>query len=1255
MQSKIEKQNVEDIISLSPMQEGMLFLYLNDSKSTMYYEQMCLKMNDSVDVELLLKAWQYVIDSNEMLRTIYRWENLKSPIQVVLKKQSITIDEYDFCEFDNTKKERKTRELKKKLFQEGLDLGTRTFKITLLKLAQGEYEMIVYRHQIIYDGWSNGILLKELIGAYNILKDGGTPKKKIKRKYKEYVDWVKRQSKEESKNYWRSYLREFDTKTTLPYNTRRSNVDMEVASYSFRLTDEISERITTFVRENKVTMASLFFTAYGILLQRYNNYDDVIFGTTVSGRTADIDGIENIIGLFISTLPMRIKTSVDTSIRELLTKVMHVLGKRGEYDDLSLLDIKKCSMLSAMENLFDSVIILENYPLDESVVKAENGLQVRFESITEETNFDLTIQILMQDRIEFNFIYNQNVFYAETIKQLAQHFRIIVEKIITSPNEKVSQIEILTKEERKELLFDLNDTSYQYPKEKLIHQMIREQADRTPDKIAVTYEKDSITYRLLNEKSNILARMLMSAGVCENSMVGIYIPRSVDLIIGVLAVLKANAVYVPLDVDHPVSRTDYILEDSGARILLQSSNQQYEGNFVGKILNIDEDIGMYDNNNTDDKLKSDSVACLIYTSGSTGKPKGVMLHHYGIINHALTKAKELDISEDDIVGNNFSVNVVASIWQIFLPLMLGATLVVYSEQVEKDPYQQFECIARDHISIIQLIPSVLNVYIWLIEKGKKKIELKNLRAIALTSEEVKASLVERFYSFYDIQLVDCYGQTECCDDTLHYRIPKNKSMETVPIGTPSFNTRVYVLNRHLRLQPKGVIGELYILGDGVSKGYWKQPELTKEKFLDSPFEPGKKLYCTGDLARWNKNGYVEYMGRADHQVKVRGNRIELGEIENVLLKHEEVESVTVMCRTDAQGENYLCAYLVMNQELTVYELSRYLGKQLPDYMIPSQFIRLDEMPLTPNGKVDRKRLPVSTTNLSTGENFVQPQSATEKELQEIWSELLNRKDISMNDSFFELGGNSLMLIQLKEVITKRFEIDLSVQDLFAYPTIIELAKFIKGDEGKGEKQIIKGIEVLEEYLNHAGGETRTYTYTYSFFGDSYSRLLQIQEQEEVDCFTILVSLYTIALSKITKGETMEALVSFRDFDEIVPMQIEESDLKDFHKLLELVNTYRLNQVDQAITSKEFDNVANLKTKTSMIPFIYNKYQPVRKPNYLEVFDIIVTVEEANNQITFVFEYRSKKLNADKMKEFVNSYINLIQYVTKNYSGIKKED
>lgn len=481
-------------------------------------------------------------------------------------------------------------------------------------------------------------------------------------------------------------------------------------------------------------------------------------------------------------------------------------------------------------------------------------------------------------------------------------------------------------------------------------------------------------------------------------------------------------------------------------------------------------------------------------------------------------------------------------------------------------------------------------------------------------------------------LVDCYGQTECCDDTLHYKIEGYKEMETVPIGKPALNTRAYIVDRNFNLQPANVAGELCISGDGVGKGYWKRPELTAEKFVKNPFEPGKLMYRTGDLARWRKDGNVEYLGRIDHQVKIRGNRIELGEIESKLLRHKDIESAAVILRTDDTGNSYLSAYMVMQKDLSISQLREYLNKELPDYMIPSQFIQLDNMPLTPNGKIDRKALPASSTNINSGVEFVLPKNEVENKLLVIWKKQLNREDVSVKESFFELGGNSLMMVQLHAEISEIYPNQITIQDLFSYPTISKLAEFIYSkDSSNRNTGMIKRVELPEECFNNGKEKNEVFSYKYILEGNIYEGILKISQEVNVDSFDILLSLYMHILLQTAGSRSEDIQAIFDESASIIPISINMDDVSDFNELFKTVSLQKSKNKSMAYDISDLGKREATKDKKTVLPVIYKRVPFVSKINILKFFDIAISIENSDAQITLTFEYEGKYLASEKIE------------------------
>ena len=645
--------------------------------------------------------------------------------------------------------------------------------------------------------------------------------------------------------------------------------------------------------------------------------------------------------------------------------------------------------------------------------------------------------------------------------------------------------DFLGEEQKQRILVEFNNTSAYYPREKTIHELFSEQVRKSPDRIAAVFEGAKITYRELDCKSNLLAALLKKAGVQKGSVVGFMLPRSIDMVMGIIGILKAGAVCLPLDLKYPRERITMILEDSGAKVLLKSESLGNTALFRGTIIDFDPQMpelqsddafSLTEQQDTEQLKDSDSLAYLVYTSGSTGKPKGVLLRHLGINNHAFTKIKELELNCDDVVCHNLSVNFVASIWLVFAPLFIGAKVVIYSEDVINNPYELFKKAAEDKASVLEIVPSLLDSYLRLLDEGKEAINLSCLKVLVLTGEKVTPLLVNRFYKKYKTSLVNAYGQSECSDDTLHYKIPYNIETKAVPIGKPSNNTFAYILDENNSLKPVGEIGELCISGDGLSAGYLNEPELTAGKFVPNPFinVQLERNHCqasivncqlvfrTGDLTRWLADGNIEYIGRVDHQVKIRGFRIEPGEIETEILKFEQVKGAVVTAWEGKQGENQLCAYIVAQADLEMAALREYLSRRLPEYMIPAYFLRLDKLPLTPNGKTDRKSLPDPDANINTAMDYHEPESEIEEKLQRIWCEVLDLDTVGVYTSFLEAGGHSLKGAVLAFRIQKQLGAEIPLSTIFKLKTIRALAKHIESVQHTYTS--IEPVEEREYYM-----------------------------------------------------------------------------------------------------------------------------------------------------------------------------------------------
>ncbi|MDP4147631.1 MAG: non-ribosomal peptide synthetase, partial [Bacillota bacterium] len=613
----------------------------------------------------------------------------------------------------------------------------------------------------------------------------------------------------------------------------------------------------------------------------------------------------------------------------------------------------------------------------------------------------------MVDEIMLKLNYNGSIYDEQYIKMISKHIENLLKEVTENPEKKISEMDMLSEEEKKKILVEFNNTKADYPKDKTIYELFEEQVEKSPENIALVYEDKKLSYRELNNKANQLARVLREKGVGPDKIVGIMVERSLEMIVGIVSILKAGGAYLPIDPEYPKERIEYMLEDSKADILLTQTQLVGKIMFSGSIIEIDkEDVYVGDSSNLDKINEPSDLAYVIYTSGTTGKPKGVMIEHFSAIR-VVKETNYIDILENDTILQLSNYAFDGSIFDIFGAILNGAELVVISKENTTNMIELMKIIKNKGISVLFITTALFNVL-----SDTKPEVFKNLRKILFGGQMVSCKHVRKVMkSLEEDKLIHVYGPTESTVYATYYCISKAKNT-VISIGKPISNTRVYIVDKNNKLQPTGIPGELCISGDGLARGYLNRPELNEEKFIANPYEPGERMYKTGDWARWLPDGNIEFIGRIDNQVKIRGFRIELGEIEIQLLKHEEIKEAVVIDREDKEGNKYLCAYVVSNKEITVTELRNHLSKELPDYMVPAHFMELQNMPLTPNGKIDRKALPEPGGDINTGVEYIAPRNEIEEKIAKVWSEVLGVETIGIDDNFFALGGHSLKAIQV---------------------------------------------------------------------------------------------------------------------------------------------------------------------------------------------------------------------------------------------------
>ncbi|MGD2090935.1 MAG: amino acid adenylation domain-containing protein, partial [Candidatus Aminicenantes bacterium] len=1014
----MKKKNIEDILALTPMQEGLLFHYLQDRQGESYFNQLNLEVSGEIDLEYFEKSWNLVIETNEILRTVFRWEKLEKPTQVVLEKHTIHLKYKDLAIIGDSEDKRKQWEtIKQQDRNNPFDLQEVPFRVTLGKITQNQHHILISYHHILFDGWSIGIILKEFFQAYETLVKGSQSLvPPVKPRFKEFIRWHQEQDPKEQKKFWQNYLEGFETPTQLPVKQLKPGPGIQSKrNYRLHLPEMIKDKLEVFVKEKRLSLATFFYSAWGVLLQKYCCMEDVVFGTVVSGRSAPIRGIEDMVGLLINTIPHRARLEPGDTLLDFLVRINNHLAAVGKYENIPLVDIHSYSQRPNQvgEELFDTIVAVENYPLDTYLKNLGSHLSIQSYEMEERPHYDLTLVISAAGGIDIDFIYNNTCFDKETIVRLAHHFGTILKGIGENVENRPQEIEILSGEEKHQLLVDFNRTAAAYPGEKAIHELFEEQVERTSDNIAVIGPLEMeyrtymvyISYQELNEKSNRLAHLLRSKGVQSDTIVSIMLERSLEMVIGILGIFKAGGGYLPIAVDYPQERIQYMLTDSRSKILLTNHEEIGKWNWVNeKIVNcqlysplergassvgINGGGGVCQNlhlppapatavssltltSTSTCQVSPANLAYVIYTSGSTGKPKGVMVEHGPVVNLLFALQHRYPLREQDTYLLKTSYLFDVSVTELFGWFLEGGRLAILQPGGEKDPKAIREMIAREGVTHINFVPSMFRTFVEILDP-QEIVKLAGLKYIFLAGEALLPGPVNRFRRLNTaIAIENIYGPTEAAVYAGWYSLADWKGEASIPIGKPLPNVTLYIVDKWGYLQPIGVPGELRIGGKGLARGYLNRPELTADKFdhdlwdyqdyqdgyhRSSRSYKSYVLYKTGDLARWLPDGNIEFLGRMDHQVKIRGFRIELGEIEHRLFKHDEIKEAVVVPIADARGDRYLCAYIAGSKEFDTSELREFLSAQLPDYMVPSHFVQLEAIPLTSNGKINRKILP----------------------------------------------------------------------------------------------------------------------------------------------------------------------------------------------------------------------------------------------------------------------------------------------------------
>jgi len=1040
-------------IPLSFAQQRLWFLDQLQGKSATYNLPMAIRLDGSLNFTALEAALREIVRRHEVLRTTFKTEN-GSPVQVIAPTPNLNFPVIDLRELPAASQESEVQRLSSGEEIAPFDLAVGPLlRVKVLHLSAESNILLLTMHHIVSDGWSFEVFFHELEALYQAFcQNQPSPLPELPVQYTDFTLWQHRHltplALQNQLSYWKQQLSGAPSLLELPTDRPRPMVQRFLGRrFYFLISEELTEKLVALARQTNTTLFMILLAAFSTLLYRYSGQEDIVVGSAIANRNRK--SIEPLIGFFVNTLAMRTSWAANPKFSEVLERVRQISLDADARQDLpfeQLVEALQPERNLSYAPLFQVMFVWQNAP---ELPKLQ-GLNAN-ELLLERANalFDITLSMEQHpEGLRGYWEYNTDLFDAATIERMMGHFQTLLGAIAANPEGRVGELRLLTAAERHQLLVEWNDTFAEYPQDKCIHQLFEEQVERTPDAVAVVFEEERLTYRELNAKANQLAHYLQSLGVGPEVLVGICVERSIEMIVGLLGILKAGGAYLPLDPDYPSDRLAYMLSDSGLKILLtqQELRERLPQQEV-QVVCLDSDWGASSPTQSESNpiaiASADKLAYINYTSGSTGKPKGVEVTHRGVTS-LLFGTDYINFSDSEKFLHLAPIAFDASTFEIWGALLHGGQCVLFPEKVPTSKTLG-NAIRQHGITTLFITTALLNAIV-----DDDPVALSGIRQL-LTGGEAHSSarIGKALEALPSTEIANLYGPTEATTFACYYPIPRviDKSIQSIPIGRPIANTQIYILDNYLQPVPIGVPGELHIGGAGLARGYLNRPELTYQKFIPNPFsdKPSSRLYKTGDLTRYLPDGNIEFISRIDNQVKIRGFRIELGEIEATLAQHPKVREAVVIVRSDSPGDKQLVAYLVQNSsQPTISQLRSFLKSKIPSYMVPSAFVFLEVMPLTPNGKIDRRTLPApDSSSFGSSTLKIAPRTPTEELIAAIWAEVLGLEKVGTDENFFEIGGHSLKAMQAIARIGDTFSIQLPVRELFQLPTIAELAQWIE--------------------------------------------------------------------------------------------------------------------------------------------------------------------------------------------------------------------
>jgi amino acid adenylation domain-containing protein len=1069
---RITRQSAVPPIPLSFAQERVWFLDQLEPGNPAYNVVRAFRLTGQLDLGILEACLDEIVRRHDALRTTFSILG-GQPIQIIAPvsrpercRQSQdrfwSLSLVDLGTLPEPEQHARVQLLLAKESQQRFDLAQGPLlRFTLLRLAEEEHVLLLVIHHIVSDGWSIGVFFRELAALYEAFLTGKpSPLSELPIQYVDYAlwqrNWLTGAVLKAQLAYWEQQLCGASPVLELPTDRARPPIQTyRGARCPVVLPKALCDGLKALSQEEGATLFMTLLAAFNALLYRYTGQEDITVGSPIANRNQM--EVQDLIGFFVNTLALRTDLSGNPTFQELLARVRKVTLEGYAHQDLPferLVVELQPERSPGYSPLFQVMLVLQNTPAPTLQFSHLTLKPLEVDSGT--SKFDLTL-ILEEREGELNgsLEYNTDLFDEVTIERLIEHYRTLLEAIAANAVRRVSELPLLTRGERRQVLLEWNETRTDYPQDKCLHELFEAQVERTPEAAALAFDSEQLTYRELNRRANQLAHYLQRLGVGPEVLVGVYMERSLEMIIALYGILKAGGAYVPLDPEYPADRVAFMLQDTQVPMLL-TQERLVAGlpEHGAEVLCLDSEWATVAGESHDNPMSgttAENLAYVIYTSGSTGRPKGAMNTHRGICNRLLWMQDAYRLTEADGVLQKTPFSFDVSVWEFFWPLLVGARLVVARPGGHRDSGYLVRTIVEQGITTIHCVPSMLQLFL----EDKDVQACRSLQRVICSGEALPHELQERFFERLGAELHNLYGPTEAAVDVTYWHCQRQSELKTVPIGRPVANTQMYILDRSMQPVPIGVAGELHIGGVQVARGYLNRPELTAEKFIPDPFsgDPQARLYKTGDLVRYLPDGNIEFLGRLDFQIKIRGFRIELGEIEAVLGQHPAVREAVVVAREDAPRDKRLVAYVIpeLQSSPSRSELCDYLRRKLPEYMVPAAFVQLEALPLTPNGKIDRRSLPAPEWEGQSEAVYVAPEKGLERTIAGIWCELLQVDRVGIDDSFFDLGGHSLLILQAHHRLSEVTDSELSITDMFRFPTIRALTQYLSQDGGDGDQ------------------------------------------------------------------------------------------------------------------------------------------------------------------------------------------------------------